>query len=136
MQVRELMRHEVVRIREEATLGEMCDLFQQHHIHGAPVVDAAGHLVGFVSQEDVLFGGMGGPTSRQDDALRARDIMTSPAVTATEETDVVEVCRLMWRLRIHHLPIVRGREIVGILSAMDLCRAVSEGTIRVETGAK
>lgn len=135
MRVRELMRHEVVRIREDATLGEMCDLFQQHHIHGAPVVDAAGQLAGFVSQEDVLFGGMGAPRSSDDGGLHARDVMTSPAVTASEESDLVDVCRLMWRLRIHHVPVVRGHEVTGILSAMDLCRAVSEGSIRVPENA-
>jgi len=55
--------------------------------------------------------------------------MTSPAITVTEGTDLREVCRLMWRMRIHRLPVVHGSEVRGIISAMDLVRAVAEGEI-------
>ena len=41
------MRHDVVTIREEATLGEMCDLFQQ-------LADPAGELHPDVDSRSVL----------------------------------------------------------------------------------
>jgi CBS domain-containing protein len=55
--------------------------------------------------------------------------MTSPAITIGEETGVEEACRTMWKMRIHRLPVVRDGRVVGILSAMDLVRAVAEGEI-------
>jgi len=149
MIVRDLMRHEVLLVGENLTLAELCDLFQMHRVHGAPVVDEGGRLRGFVSQEDILFGSMGasgsarggrrapgaskkkGGAPKVDLEPRVRDVMTSPAVTADEETDVVDLCQMMWRLRIHHVPVVERGRVTGIVAAMDLCRAVATGTIKV-----
>jgi CBS domain-containing protein len=124
MRARELMNTEVVTIREDSHVDLLCDLFQVAHVHGVPVLDAGGELVGMVSEEDVIFGTMGLPDGR------VRDIMTSPAVCATEETDVVELCRMMWGMRIHHIPIVLEGRVTGIVSSLDLARAVAEGSIR------
>ena len=120
------MNPAVVKVRADLPVGDLVDLFQQEHVHGVPVVDEADELVGFVSQEDVLFGMMGtGGDADADAGPRVSDIMTSPAVFATEQTSLVDVCRLMWQLRIHHVPIVRQGRVTGILSALDVSRAVA-----------
>ena len=129
------MQTDVVTIREDSLVDLLCDLFQVAHVHGVPVLDARGELVGIVSEEDVIFGTMGLPEEpslqlRGDNGVRVRDIMTSPAVCATEETDVVELCRMMWGMRIHHIPIVLDGRVTGIVSSLDLARAVAEGSIR------
>jgi CBS domain-containing protein len=137
---RDLMQREVVTVREDVPLADLADLLQQSRIHGAPVIGADGRLVGFVSQEDVLFGTMSGPPQGEDGdpdpkagsagyVTRVNDIMTAPPVTATEETEVRDLCRLMWRLRLHHVPIVEDGKLTGIVSSMDLCRAIAEGKI-------
>ena len=58
-------------------------------------------------------------------------IMTAPAIAAEEDTPVTELCRLMWSLRIHRLPILRQGKVTGLVSSMDLCRAILEGKIRI-----
>ena len=58
-------------------------------------------------------------------------IMTSPAISAEEDTLVMELCRLMWSLRIHRVPILKKGKVTGLVSSMDLCRAVLEGKIRI-----
>jgi CBS domain-containing protein len=137
---RDLMQREVVTVREDVPLADLADLLQQARIHGAPVVGADGQLVGIVSQEDVLFGSMSGPPrggggnparGGADDGYvtRVGDIMTSPPVTATEETELQDLCKLMWRLRLHHVPIVENGKLTGIVSVMDLCRAIADGQI-------
>ena len=134
MRARELMNTEVVTIREDSHVDLLCDLFQVAHVHGVPVLDAGGDLVGMVSEEDVIFGTMGLPDGlelpQDGGGVRVRDIMTSPAVCATEETDVVELCRMMWGMRIHHIPIVLEGRVTGMVSSLDLARAVAEGSIR------
>ncbi len=53
--------------------------------------------------------------------LRARDVMTSPAVTVRPETPLVEAARIMARRRISGLPVVdEGGRLVGIVSEADL----------------
>ena len=129
------MQRHVVTVREDLPLSDLCDVFQQEHIHGAPVVDESGALIGFVSQEDVLFGMMGtslaGAGTPDAGGPAVRDVMTSPAVFATEETKFVDVCRLMWQLRIHHVPIARQGRVTGIISSLDLCRVITSGETEV-----
>ena len=57
-------------------------------------------------------------------------IMTSPAISAEEDTLVLDLCRIMWSLRIHRVPILKRGTVTGLVSSMDLCRAVLEGKIR------
>lgn len=131
MKARDLMQTDVITVRQDATVGQLCDIFQAKHVNGVPVLGPDGDLVGIVSEEDVLFGAMGIPDEEASATSgRVGDIMTSPAVCATEETDIVELCRMMWGMRIHHIPIVSGARVTGIVSSLDLVRAVAEGALR------
>jgi len=130
----DVMRRWPVTVREGDTAARVVDVFQEQHIHSVPVVDATGLLVGMVSQEDILIGSMSladpsaGPGAGLGGTI-VRDIMTSPAIHATEDTPVAELCRMMWRFRIHHVPIVRGAEnlkVIGIVSSLDICRVLSD----------
>jgi len=64
---------------------------------------------------------------RSSCALTVGEIMTSPALSATEETSVVDLCKMMHRLRIHRVPIVRGRKVTGMISSLDICQAIGAG---------
>ena len=68
-----------------------------------------------------------------DDPMRmpVRAIMTSPAISAEEATPITDLCNVMWNLRIHRVPIVRGGKVTGLVSSMDLCRAILNGQIKV-----
>jgi len=129
MLARDLMSTEIVTIRDDATVAALCDVLQAAHVNGVPVLNDVGELVGIVTEEDVLYGTMGASPG-QGSVVLVRDIMTSPAVCATEDTDVVELCRLMWGMRIHRIPILVGGRITGIVAALDLVRAVAEGALR------
>jgi len=54
-----------------------------------------------------------------------KDIMTENPVTAIELMSVAEALGLLYELDVRHLPVVRGRELVGIISDRDL-RSFSE----------
>ena len=127
MLARDIMAKEVVTVRVEDSAADLTDLFQRAHVHGAPVVDGEGNLVGMVSQEDILIGGMS--SSGEQGSASVREIMTAPAISAAEHTPVSELCRLMWRLRIHHIPIVRDGKVVGMVSSLDICRAIADGQL-------
>jgi CBS domain-containing protein len=142
MTAKDLMQTIVVTCRESDSAGYVCDMFQREHVHGAPVVDESENLVGIVSIEDILIGSMSwsepGSSEAADDREAdetgldktvVRDIMTSPAITATEETPVADVAMMMWRFRIHHVPIVRGGKIAGMVSSLDICRALAYGQV-------
>lgn len=61
--------------------------------------------------------------------MRTADIMTTPVVTVTPETNVQEVARLLLDNRISAVPVVDGEgRVVGMLSEGDLMRRAETGT--------
>lgn len=136
MRAVELMRKNVVTIRETDPIEEVLDVLVGEHIHGAPVVNDRGELVGVISQLDIYFGKMtrngkleARPGEGNLERLTVRDVMTSPAVSAVEDTDIVDLCRLMYKLRIHRVPIVREDKVLGIISSLDICNALATGRL-------
>jgi CBS domain-containing protein len=140
---RDIMTRQVVTATPSMSIDDLCEIFQTRNIKGVPVVDAAGRLMGIVTESDVVFGGLGrgkvpfaspaegklpgpGPTT-------VGEIMTEPAISAEEETPVEKLAELMWKMRIHRLPICQKGMLTGIVSSLDICQALAEG--RVTPGA-
>ena len=106
----------------------------QRRLHVAPVVDEDERLVGMVTQQDIFFAtvtldrqGNGSADGEPSPELKVRDIMTSPAVSADEDTEVLSLCKMLTRLRIHRVPIVQDGKISGIISSLDICAALERG---------
>jgi CBS domain-containing protein len=128
MRAKDLMSTEVVTIREDAPVSQLCDVMQAAHCHGVPVLNAHGELVGIVTEDDVLFGTMG-VFEKGGTAVLVRDIMTSPAVCATEDTDIVELSQMLSGMHIHRIPILVEGRIAGVVTALDVVRAVADGSL-------
>ena len=136
MLAKDLMKREVLSAQPGEGVGPLCDRLQAAHVHCAPVTDEGGVLVGIVSTEDLLFGGVfGRPPGAQFESRErpgiegptVEEVMTAPAIFIEEGASVQDVAALMWAHRIHHLPVVNeeGR-LCGIVSSLDLCRVVLE----------
>lgn len=69
------------------------------------------------------------PRPRDPMETQVGAVMTSPAISADEQTPIGDLCRIMWNLRIHRVPILKDGRVTGLVSSMDLCRAIIEGTI-------
>ena len=61
---------------------------------------------------------------RDLEATRIRDLTDRPLVTADASTPVDAAARTMLLHRIHHLPVVDGGRLVGIVDLADVCRAL------------
>lgn len=120
MVAKELMRRDVFTIREDASVDDLVDLLVREHIHGCPVLDASGTLVGVVTQQDVFLGRATRGPEGEGSPATVGGLMTSPAVVASEETEIGSLCQMMLRLRIHRIPIVDGGKVTGIISSLDI----------------
>lgn len=63
--------------------------------------------------------------------MRAKEVMTAPAICVNEEASVGEIARLLLAHRISAVPVIDGAgRLVGIVSEGDLVRRVESGTQR------
>ena len=144
MKASDVMSSRVVLIAPEATVFEAIELMLQNRISGLPVIDRAGSRVGIVTEGDFLRRAetgtehkrprwlefLLGPNSLAGDYVRSHgrkveEVMTKELVTVGEDTPLNEVVRIMERKRIKRLPVMRGREIVGIVSRANLLHALA-----------
>jgi CBS domain-containing protein len=63
---------------------------------------------------------------RDDKETAVREVMTSPLIVVTPETDIDECMAVMTDRRIRHLPVVEGGEIVGLVSIGDVVKFKSK----------
>ena len=139
---RDVMARDVVTVDPATSVDVVSSIFQLHNINGCPVVDDEGRLIGIVTEDDLVFGRMGAtdeemaspPASNKAGSQKTRgthfvaEIMTPNPIAAEEETPIEELCRLMCRLRIHRIPIVRNQRVTGIVSSLDVCRLLADGS--------
>ncbi len=142
MRARELMSTPVVMVRPETPVKEVAELMVAHGVSGVPVVDRFDHLVGIVSESDLLRKieyaepGRGLPglldllagaigTHRATLARTAADLMTSRVVTAGPDASVRELVHLMTVYDINRVPIVDAGRLVGIVTRADILRTLA-----------
>ena len=148
MKVEQLMSRDVVTVTPQTTLKQVAELLAAHRIAGVPVCDGNGHVLGVVSEADILWKelgarpGGGGMLDRALElaygqgkrlaAVTASDAMTSPATTIGPDASVAWAAQLMTKLKINRLPVVENDKLVGIIARSDLVRAFTRPDEEIE----
>ena len=125
------MAREPILIRADASLSDAAALMDRGHIHGVPVVDASGALVGVLSQTDLNRARSTEYLWVNWPGLAVRHLMTSPAITIHRSTPLIVAARKMEQHQIHRLVVVEdGDESspIGVISMSDLIHALAEET--------
>ncbi len=128
-----VMTREVVTVGPETTYKQVVERLHERRVSGVPVVDADLHVLGIVSEADLLLKEerparrRGGAlldrrgTAAKSGARAAVALMTSPPITVRPEATLTEAARLMHRHHVKRLPVVDADErLVGIVSRGDL----------------
>lgn len=122
-------------VRADASLSEAAALMDRHHVHGLPVVDEAGALVGVLSQTDLNRARSTEYLWANWPGLAVRHLMTSPAMTIHRSTPLIVAARRMEEHHVHRLVVVEqgdDRSPVGIISMTDLIHALAGETSSAE----
>ena len=106
-------------IASDASLFDAVRKLGEKRIGALPVVES-GRISGIISERDVIY-------SLRDhgpDVLRrpVAQVMSSPAITVSPDTGVLEALALITQRRIRHLPVVENGELHGIVSIGDLVK--------------
>jgi CBS domain-containing protein len=140
--IRDAMTQSVISVRPEAPLKEVARLLVDNRISGVPVVDAAGAVLGVVSEADFLTKQLGSEAvtharfarilgeSRATraqlvklGAVTAGEAMTVPAVTIAPGRPISEAAAIMHARDVNRLPVVDDGQLVGMITRADLVRA-------------
>ena len=144
MRAHQIMTRPVYSVLPEATIAEAANIMLQRHISGLPVVDAAGKLVGIVSEGDfirrseigtqrkrsrwlkfLLGAGAAATEFVHEHGRRISEIMTRDPLTITEDTTLEEIVASMETNGVKRLPVMREGKLVGIVSRANLLQAVA-----------
>jgi CBS domain-containing protein len=140
------MTRDVITVRKETTIRELAELFAQHRISSAPVVDDSGKMIGIVTETDLI---------EQDKSLHiptvislfdwvfylesdrkfekelkkmtgqtVGDIFTEDVLSVEPTTPVSDVADLISSKKINSVPVVEGGRLVGIVARIDLIRSM------------
>jgi CBS domain-containing protein len=145
MRAGDIMTTQVVTVGPDAHIGEIAKLLLERRVSAVPVVGPDGGVLGVVSEGDLMRRPEIGTERHRSwwlsllagadelahayvksHGLRARDVMSRPAVTVGEDAPLGEVARILEERRIKRVPVVRDDGgLTGIVSRADLLRALA-----------
>ena len=144
MRASDVMTVNVVSVRPDMTVREVAGIFVDKRISGAPVVDAAGQVVGMISEGDLLrrveLGTDARPRSSwlelfsssdeardyiKTHALKVEDVMSTEVISVDEETPISKVATLLETRRIKRVAVTKGGKLTGIVSRANLVQALA-----------
>ena len=145
MRAHQIMTQQVITVGPDASIVDAADTMLRHHIGGLPVVDAAGRLIGIISEGDFIRRAEIGTQRERGrwlaflvgsgriaaDFVHAQgrkvgEIMTPDPLTVTEDAPLDQIVQIMESNSVKRVPVVRGNELVGIVTRSDFLAAVAD----------
>src|SRR5271156_1179252 len=151
MRACDVMVGDVVSVHPDTDVAEAIRLLAEHDVSALPGVDPAGKLVGVLSeavltrrveigtekhrpwwQEAVTGASTLAADFAKSHGKQVGEIMTSGAVSVSEETPLSEIATLFERKRIKRVPVVEDGKLVGIVSRSNLIQALASVVGRMD----
>ncbi|HTV87660.1 MAG TPA: CBS domain-containing protein [Stellaceae bacterium] len=149
MKLGDIMTRPAITVGPETTIAAAAQLMVQRRISGLPVVDAAGTVVGIVTEGDLLRRAELGTERRHRrwlefiispgrlaseyagaHARKVGQVMTEDVISVGPQDPLDAAVRLMQRRHVKRLPVIDGGRLVGIVSRADLVRALADELAR------
>lgn len=144
MQAQDVMTTKVATIGAEATVRDAAKLMLERGVSALPVVDEKEHVVGIVSEGDLVRRQeLGTETTgswwllaltegaardyRKTHARAVRDVMTRPVIGVRPSASLKQIAKLMEERRIKRVPVLDAGRLLGIVSRADLVRQLAKG---------
>jgi CBS domain-containing protein len=144
MNAGDVMSQGTVTVDPDDSVMHAVQIMLKRRISGLPVVDNAGALVGILTEGDLLRRAELGTQKRRPRWIefllgpgrlaneyvsacgrKVSEVMTTPVHTATEDTPLTEVVKIMESKQVKRLPVMREGRVVGIISRANLLRALA-----------
>ena len=153
LKVRDLMTTQLITLQPTDTIKKAAIKFAVDNISGAPVVDNRSHLLGILSENDILdiilkeqiilekknYDGdlltyaMDSAAETDDNLKKIADdisnkpvseVMVRTVLTTTPDTNIIEVLKAMISMDVNRLPVVEKGVVLGIITRSDIVFAL------------
>jgi len=150
MQVKEIMKTNIITIKKGTGLKETAKILADNKISGAPVVDEKGRLIGIISEKDIfralypdyeefyLDTGLRVDFEKVEDRiseilkLKVEDIMIKNVISVTPETSIVKIGAIMLARNIHRVMVLKENKPLGIVTRRDIYRAIFKEKMKLD----
>jgi len=124
MIVKDVMSSPVVTLAEDETSNNVAHIMDENELGCVIVTNKAGKPVGILTERDLVIRVLS--KNLKPDAIKAKEIMTSPLVTIDPDATVSEAARRMSRLNIRRLGVTYKGNLVGLVSSKDILAVMPE----------
>ncbi|MEJ2165803.1 MAG: CBS and ACT domain-containing protein [Desulfobacterales bacterium] len=118
MKIHALMIPDPITITANATISEAIELMKINSIRHLPVVTEGNKLIGFLTLADLKQGLI--PSMLGD--LTLQDLMIKDPITVDPDDEIEIAAKIIYKNKIGGMPVVRGDQLVGIITATDILR--------------
>ena len=118
MKIHSLMIPDPITITANATISEAIELMKINSIRHLPVVSEGKTLTGFLTLADLKQGLI--PSMLGD--LTLQDLMIKDPITVSPDDDIEIAAQLIYKNKIGGMPVLKGDQLVGIITATDILR--------------
>ena len=131
MRARDIMTRSVLSVLPSVPVGKAAAMLAKRGFTALPVVNEAGELIGVVTEADLIGNRfpVGEPAveaaATNGPATTVGEVMSSPVVGVSHDTDVSVVAREMLTGKRRSLPIVDGTVLVGVITRRDIVRVLA-----------
>jgi len=144
---KDIMTRDAITVRTTTTIEELARILMEQKISGAPVVNDDGELIGIVTENDLISRDkrLHIPTVmrlfdafivlesqskiekeiKRMTAITVDDIYTKEVITVAEDTPVQDIATIMSEKKVHLIPVVEGKKILGIIGKIDLIKGIT-----------
>lgn len=131
MQVHECMTVNPITISPKTTYAQASRLLRLKKLHALLVVDKEGELVGIITEKnllDILPVAVLGVHTISDflSAITVEEAMTTRVITVQEDYPLEEAARILIDHKIGSLPVMRGDQLVGVITESDIFLAMTD----------
>jgi CBS domain-containing protein len=117
IKARDLMQTRIVAVTRQYSARDLSILIHSGTTSGVPVIEPGNHLVGIVTEFDVLKTLVEGKDLHM---LKAEDVMTPNPVTVKETATAETIVKQMIKHQIIRIPVTRDGKLLGMISRTDL----------------
>ncbi len=122
MKVEEFMNTDLFTVQKDDPLDLVFKMMDWNHIRYVPVENSKGELVGLVTNRLLLRHFAELPHAEDKSEKVVEQVMITKPITIKPDMSIVQAIHLMEENRIGCLPVVKGKELIGIITEHDFMR--------------